>query len=110
MCFAIYINKCNMKQLNNGFNKFKMNDSTQVTMLIVQKKWKNLVNHSNIMIEHWITCVSIYSNKCKMQLMSNGLTHIHMLIIEKIWKKSLIHSNINARFFIVTHVWINYGK
>ncbi len=96
MCFEIYINKCNMKQLNNGFNKFKMNDSTQVPILIVQKKWKNLVNHSNIMIEHWITCVSIYSNKCKMQFMSNdfnilnvnGLTHVHILIIEKMWNKT----------------------
>jgi hypothetical protein len=44
-----------------------------------------------MMAIHWVTCVSIYLNKCKMQLMSNGfnmlkvngLTHVHMLIIKK---------------------------
>jgi hypothetical protein len=109
MCVSIYIIMCNMKHLNNGFNKLKMNNSTQVNMFMVQNMWKNSINHSNIVIKHWNTCVSIYSNKCKMQFMSNGLTHIHMLIIEKIWKKSLIHSNINVRFLVVTHVVINYG-
>ncbi len=34
-----------MQQLNCGFNKFKMNDSTHVKMLVVQKMWKNsLIN------------------------------------------------------------------
>jgi hypothetical protein len=78
--------------LNNGFNKF--NDSTHVKMLIVQKMWKNSLNHSNLIAKHWIACFSINFNKCKMQLMNNdfsilkvnGLIHVHMLIIEKIWK------------------------
>jgi hypothetical protein len=110
MCVSIYTSKCNMKHLNNDFNKFKMNDLIQVNMLIIQNMWENSINHSNIIIKHWTTCVSIYYNKCKMQFMSNGLNHIHMLIIEKMWKKSLIHSNINVKFLIVTHVLINYGK
>jgi hypothetical protein len=99
-----------MKHLNNGFNKFKMNDLIQVNMLIVQKMWKNSINLLNIIIEHWTTCVSIYFNKCNMQFVSNGLIHIHMLIIEKMWKQSLIHFNINVKCLIVTHVLINYGK
>ncbi len=32
MCVSIYINKCNMQHLNNGFNKFKVDDSTHATM------------------------------------------------------------------------------
>ncbi len=92
--------------MNNVFNKFKVDDSTHVKMLIIQKMWKNSVNHSNIIIKHWVTCVLIYSNKCKMQLVNtgfnilkiNGLTHVHMLIIQKMWKNSLVHSNINAGF------------
>jgi hypothetical protein len=35
MCVLIYTNKCNMQQLNNGFNKFKVNDSIHVKMLII---------------------------------------------------------------------------
>jgi hypothetical protein len=35
--FNIYINKCNMQHLNNGFNEFKVDDSTRVKMLIVQE-------------------------------------------------------------------------
>jgi hypothetical protein len=53
-------------------NKFKMDDSIHVKMLIVQKMWKNSLNHSSIIAKHWVACVSIYYNKCKMQLMSNG--------------------------------------
>jgi hypothetical protein len=61
-----------------------------------------------MMAIHWVTCVSIYLNKCKMQLMGNGfnmlkvngLTHVHMLIIKKMWKNSLIHSNINVRSYM----------
>jgi hypothetical protein len=30
-----------MQLMNNEFNTFKMNDSTHVQMLIVQKIWKN---------------------------------------------------------------------
>jgi glycine/serine hydroxymethyltransferase len=59
MCVSIYTNKCNMQHLNNGFNEFKMDDSTHVTTLIVQKMWKNSLNHSNIIAKHWTTCVSI---------------------------------------------------
>jgi hypothetical protein len=62
--------------LNNGFNKFKMHDSTHVKMLIVQKMWKKSLNHSNIITKHWIACVSKYLNKCKMQLVNNDLTYI----------------------------------
>jgi hypothetical protein len=52
---------------------------------------KNSQNDLSIIVKHWITCVSIYYSKCKMQLMSNdfnilnvnGLIHVHMLIIEE---------------------------
>jgi len=37
MCVSIYINKCNMQHLNNGFNEFNVDDSTHVKMLIVQE-------------------------------------------------------------------------
>jgi hypothetical protein len=68
--------------------------------------WKKSLNHSYIIAKHWIACVSIYFNKCKMQLMNNvfniskvnGLTHVHMLMIEEMWKKSLIRRNVNVRF------------
>jgi len=33
--FNIYTNKCNMQHLNNDFNKFKVDGSTHVKMLIV---------------------------------------------------------------------------
>ncbi len=35
MCVSIYTNKYNMQHLNNGFNDFKVNDSTHVKMLII---------------------------------------------------------------------------
>jgi hypothetical protein len=34
MCVSIYTSKCNMQCLNNGFNKFKVDDSTHVKILI----------------------------------------------------------------------------
>jgi hypothetical protein len=80
-----------MQHLNNGFNKFNVYDSTHVKMLIVQKIWKKSLNHSNLITKHWVACVSIYFNKCKMQLNGfnilkvNVLSHIHMLIIEEMW-------------------------
>jgi len=43
MYVLIYTNKCNMRHLNNGFNKFKMDDSTNVK--IVQEMWKIPLNH-----------------------------------------------------------------
>jgi len=86
--------ECKMQLMNNGFNTFKMNDSTHVKMLIVQKMWKISLNHSNIIAKHWVASVSIYSNKWKMQLVNNGfnilkvnsLTHVHRLLIEERWK------------------------
>jgi hypothetical protein len=78
MCVSIYINKCNMQHLNNGFNEFKMDDSIHVKMLIVQEIWNNSLNHSNIIAKHWARCVSIYSNKCKMQLVSNGFNILNV--------------------------------
>jgi hypothetical protein len=107
MFVSIYTNKCNMQQLNCVFNKFKMNDSTHVKMLIVQKMWKNsLIKLFKYNYKHWVACVLIYYNKSKMKFVSNGFnilkvngsTHVHMLIIEEMWKKTLIHFNINVRF------------
>jgi len=61
-----------MQHLNNGFNKFKLDYSTYVKMLMVQKMWKTSLNHSSIIAKHWVACVSIYFNKCKIQLVNNG--------------------------------------
>jgi hypothetical protein len=41
-----------MQHLNNSFNKFKVNDSTHVQMLIIQKILNFLLNHSNIITKH----------------------------------------------------------
>jgi hypothetical protein len=81
-----------MQHLNNGFNKFKLDDSTYVKMLIVQKMWKASLNHSSIIAKHCVFQCNF--NKCKIQLVNNGfkilkvngLIHVHMLIIEKMWK------------------------
>jgi hypothetical protein len=108
------MNKCNMQHLNG----FKMDDSTHVKILIVQKMWKKSINHSRTIAKHWVAHVSIYFIKCKMQrvnnnfniLKVNGLTYVHMLIIEEMWQKSLICFNINVRFLIIACVLINYGK
>jgi len=119
MCVSIYISKCNMQHLNNGFNRFKVSDFYHGKMLIIQKMWRKSLNHSNIITKHWVACVPIYCNKCKMQLMNNGfnifkvngLTQVHMLIIEKMWKKSIIHSNINVvGSRIISCVLINHDK
>ncbi len=99
-----------------GFNKFKVDDSTHVKMLIVQNMWKNSLNHSNIITKYWIACVLLCYNKCKMQFVNNSFnilkvndsTYVHMFIIEEMWKKSLIHSNINVGFKIVTCALNNY--
>jgi len=37
MCISMDTNKCNMQHLNNGFNKFKVDELTHVKMLIVQE-------------------------------------------------------------------------
>jgi hypothetical protein len=69
MCVSIYTSRCNMQHLNNGFNKFKVNDLIHGKMLIVQKMWKNSLNHSNIITKLWVACVSIYCNKCNLWIM-----------------------------------------
>jgi len=57
MCVSIYINKCNMQCLNSCFNKLKVDDSTHVKMLIVQKMWKNSLNYSCIITKYWVASV-----------------------------------------------------
>jgi hypothetical protein len=52
MCVLIYTIKCNMQHLNNGFDKFKVNDSTHVKMVIVQEMWKSSLHHSSIIAKH----------------------------------------------------------
>ncbi len=102
MCVFQYIlvNYAIWNILNIGFNKFKVDDSTLVKMLIVQKMWNLLLNYSNIITKCWVTHVLIYYNKCKMQFMNNGFNILKVngstLIIEQMWKKSLIHSNISV--------------
>jgi len=60
-------------------------------MLIVLKTWKNSINHFNIIAKHWVACVSIYCNRCKLQLVSNNFNtlkingSIHVHIVES-WK------------------------
>jgi hypothetical protein len=66
MCVSIYTNKCNMQNLNNDFNKFKVKYLIHTKMLIIQKNWKNSLNQWNIITKYWITCISLYYNKCKM--------------------------------------------
>jgi hypothetical protein len=54
---------------NNGFNTFKMNDSTHVQMLIAQKMWD---------FAQITACVLLNYDKCKMQPMSNGFNMIQV--------------------------------
>jgi hypothetical protein len=100
MCVSIYINKHNVRDLNNGFNKF-----SSCIHVDSSRDVKKLTKPSSIIVKHRVAWVSIYSNKWKVQhasnnfdiLKVNGSTHIHMLIIEKMWKKSLTCSSINMR-------------
>ncbi len=46
-----------MQYLNNSFNKFKVDSSTHVKMLIIQKMQKNSQNYSNIIAKHQVVCV-----------------------------------------------------
>jgi hypothetical protein len=57
MCVSIYTSKCNMQCLNSDFNKRKVDDSTNVKMLIVQKMWQKSLNHSSIIAKYWVACV-----------------------------------------------------
>jgi hypothetical protein len=79
MCDSIYTNKYNMQYLNNGFNKFKVNDSIHVKMLIIPKMWKKSLNHSSVVAKYWVACVSIYYNKNKMQFVGNDFNILKML-------------------------------
>jgi hypothetical protein len=55
-----------MQHLNSGFNKLKVDYSTHLKMLIVQKMWEFSLNYLNIITKCWITCVLEYYNKWKM--------------------------------------------
>jgi hypothetical protein len=61
-----------MQCVNSGFIKLKVNDSTHVEMLIIQKMRKNSLNHSSIIVTYQVACVLVYYNKCKMQFLNNG--------------------------------------
>jgi hypothetical protein len=68
MCVSIYTNKCNMQHLNNGFNRFKVDDSIHVYMLIIQEMWKKSLDYSSI-IEKIKLCVFqciIISARCNL--------------------------------------------
>jgi len=67
LCVSIYTSKCNMQHLNSGFNKLKVDYSTHLKMLIVQKMWEFSLNYSNIIIKKLITCVLVYYIKWKIQ-------------------------------------------
>ncbi len=88
--------------MNNGFNKFKMDDLTHVKMFIIQEMWKFSLTHSSIIAKYWLAYVLIYYNNYKKLFVNNGFNILKMnsstLIIEKMWKKLLIHYNINVRF------------
>jgi hypothetical protein len=92
-----------MQHLNNGFNKFKMWFDPYIHV-DSSRDVKNFTKPFKYNCKHQVTCVSICTNKCKMQLVSNnfnilklnGLVHVHMLIVEEMWTKSLIHFNING--------------
>jgi hypothetical protein len=74
-CFYTSIEKnyeeCKMQIMSNGCNTFKVKFNSW-QMLIVQKIWKNSLNHLSIMAKDWVACVWIYYNKCKMQPMNNS--------------------------------------
>jgi hypothetical protein len=40
-CVSIYFNKCKMQPMNNNFNTLKVNGSTHVHMLIIEKMSNN---------------------------------------------------------------------
>jgi hypothetical protein len=62
-----------MQFVNNGCNILKVNDSTHVHMLIIEKMGKKPLIHSNINVGFkTITYVLINYGKYKMQLLSNG--------------------------------------
>ncbi len=65
-----------MKIVSNGFNTFKMNDSTHVQMLIIQEIFKNSLICSNINVRHQVVmCFSIYISKWNMQHSNDGFNN-----------------------------------
>jgi len=103
MCVSIYTSKCNMQCLNSDFNKRKMDDSTHVKMLIVQKMWKKITKSFKYNCKILSCMCLIYYNKCKMEFVNNGFNMLKVngstLIIEDICKKnSWLHFNINVGF------------
>jgi len=50
-CVLGYYNNCNMQFMNNDLNILKMNSSTHVHMLIIEKTWKKSLIHSNINVK-----------------------------------------------------------
>jgi hypothetical protein len=82
--------KCNSWIVDS--TTFKVNDSTHMQMLIVQKMRKISQTHSNINVKHYVVmCVSIYISKCNMRHLNNvfnklkvdDLTHVKMLIVQE---------------------------
>ncbi len=56
--------------MNTDFNILKVNGSTHVHMLIIEKMWKKSLIHFNINVGFKIViCVLINYDKCKMQLL-----------------------------------------
>jgi hypothetical protein len=64
-----------MQCVNNGFNKFKVDDLTHVKMLIVQEMWKISLNHSTVIAKYWVAYVLIYYNNYKNYLWIMVLTY-----------------------------------
>jgi hypothetical protein len=84
--------------VSHGFNILKMNDSTYLHMLIIEKMWKKSLIHSNINVGFkFVKCLLINYGKCIMQPLHNGFSwwfnSCTMLIVEEMSKKSLIHYN-----------------
>ncbi len=75
MCVSIYINKCSMQCVDNGFNKFKVDDLTHVKMLIVQEMWKIPLYHSNIIAKYWVAYEKYIIISAKFYLLIMVLTY-----------------------------------
>jgi hypothetical protein len=59
--------------MNSGFNKLEVDDLTHVHKDVDSSRiWKNSLNHSNVIVKYWVSCVLVYYNKCKMQFANNG--------------------------------------
>ncbi len=68
-----------MQHVSNNFDILKVNGSTHIHMLTIEKMWKKSLIHSNInMRSEVVTCVLINHDKCKMQPMNNGFNMLQM--------------------------------